>query len=102
MKLEHYSQEKLKEEIKSVVSRYLDTDDHRVFFFGSRVTGESTERSDIDVGIEGPEPIPSAVMFKIQEEIDKIPTLYKIEVVDFQAVSEDFKKVSKVKTESVI
>ena len=102
MKLEHYSQEKLKEEIKEIVSEYLDTEDYKVFFFGSRVTGDSTERSDIDVGIEGPERIPSAVMFKIQEKTDEIPTLYKIDVVDFQTVSEDFKKVSKVKTESVI
>lgn len=102
MKLEHYSPEKLKKEIKRIVSEHLDMRDHEVFFFGSRITGDSTERSDIDVGIEGPEPVPSAVMFKIQEEVDEIPTLYKIEVVDFKVVSDDFKKVSKVKTESLI
>ena len=102
MKLEYYSSDKLKEEIRRIVSEYLDMKDYELFFFGSRVTGDSTERSDIDVGIEGPEPVSSAVMFKIQEEVDKIPTLYKIEVVDFKKVSEEFKKVSKAKTESLI
>ena len=31
-------------------------------------------------------------MFKIKEEIEELPTLYKFDLIDFFDVSEDFKK----------
>jgi len=95
MKLEHYSEEKLKKEVLDVIGRYIDLRKYRVFFFGSRVSGKADKRSDIDLGIEGSDPIPSVAMFDIQEEIENIPTLYKIEVVDFSEVSKKFKEVAK-------
>lgn len=94
MRLEHYSAEKLKKEIFTIVGNYLDLTKYQIFFFGSRVEGKATERSDIDVGIEGRKPIPAATWLDIQEEIDNIPTLYKIEVVDFQHVPSKFREVA--------
>lgn len=93
MRLEHYPSEKLKKEILGIVEKYLDLREYRVFFFGSRVTGKSTERSDIDVGIEGRYPVPGHVLMDIQEEIANLRTLYTIEIVDFTAVSEKFRTV---------
>ncbi|MEK7189472.1 MAG: nucleotidyltransferase domain-containing protein [Patescibacteria group bacterium] len=52
-RLEYYPVEKLKKELKDIAAKYLDLKKYHLFFFGSRVTGKGSERSDIDVGIEG-------------------------------------------------
>jgi len=93
MKLEFYPEERLKKEILKIVSKYLDLKKYKVFFFGSRVRGDNFSRADIDIGIMGPAPIPVKIKFEIVEELEKIPTLYKFDLVDFSdpLVSEDFK-----------
>lgn len=94
MRLEHYPLDKLKRELLEIIGRHLDLSRYRVFFFGSRVTGKGTDRSDIDVGVEGPEPIPSRAWVEIEEEVEDIPTLYKVEIVNFSNVSHIFKEVA--------
>lgn len=94
MEIKHYPIQKLKKEILEIVGKYLDLNLYRVFFFGSRITKKNTERSDIDLGIEGPEPVPLAILEKIKEEIENLPILYKIEIVDFKRVSSDFRKLA--------
>ncbi len=93
MRLEHYFLEKLKKDILGIIGKYLDILEYKVFFFGSRVIGSGSERSDIDVGIEGSKEISYEIMAKIKDEIDNLPILYKIEIVDFTKVSPDFYKV---------
>jgi predicted nucleotidyltransferase len=95
MRLEHYSEEKLKKEILEIVGKYLDLSKYKIFFFGSRVAGTGDERSDIDVGIEGRTPLPSGALLDIQDALENLPTLYKVEIVDFSRVDERFKKVAK-------
>jgi predicted nucleotidyltransferase len=92
MRLEGYSEGKLKKEIKEIIGKYLDLEEYKVFFFGSRVRGDNFERADIDLGIDGPEEISVKIILEIKEDVEKIPTLYKIDVVDFKTVSEKFKK----------
>jgi len=99
MRLEHYSEQKLKEDIREIIARYLDSNLYKVFFFGSRVIGKGNERSDIDIGIEGPKKVPDVLMSKIQDDIDDLVILYKIDVVDFSDVSDDFHKVASEKRE---
>ena len=94
MKLEHYPVEKLKEDILKILGKYLDIAQYKIFFFGSRVRGNADERADIDIGIEGPE-IPSHIKLEIEEELENLPILYKIDFVDFNNVDEKFKKVAK-------
>lgn len=101
MRLEHYPAEKLKREILAIVGKHLDLLKYRVFFFGSRVAGKGTERSDIDVGIDGPQPIPAEAWFDIQEELERLPTLYKIELVDFRHVPPKFRHVAGQHTEAI-
>lgn len=95
MVLEHYSIDKLKAEILEIAGKYLDLNSYKIFIFGSRAAGKGDERSDIDIGIDGPQKIPVETMEKIKEEIDKIPVLYKIDIVDFSDTSDKFKKVAK-------
>ncbi|MBI4431069.1 MAG: nucleotidyltransferase domain-containing protein [Candidatus Omnitrophica bacterium] len=94
MRLKHYPVEKLKQEILQIVGRYLSLEEYRLFFFGSRVNGKGDERSDIDVGIEGKNEVPIEIMGSIKEELEKLPTLYKIELVDFKKAPPNFRKVA--------
>lgn len=102
MRLEHYPLEKLKKEILEIVGRHVDTRVYRVFFFGSRVSGKGTDRSDIDVGIDGPEPISYDALFAMRGEVERLPTLYKIDVVDFRRASDDFREVALQHTELIM
>lgn len=101
MKVERYPVKKLKKEILNIVGKYLDLKKYQVFFFGSRVSGKASERSDIDVGIEGPESIPLEIIARIKEEISNLPTLYRIDVVDFSSVDSDFREVAKQRLELI-
>lgn len=101
MRIEYYPVEKLKREILKIARKYIDTKRYRLFFFGSRVTGNGTDRSDIDIGIEGPKPVPLETISEIETEIEKLPTLYKIEIVDFARVAEKFRKVALKYTEPI-
>jgi len=94
VKLKHYSVKKLKKEIRQIVGKHLDLRKYKIFFFGSRVKG-GDERTDIDIGIEGPKPIPLEILSEIKEEIQKLPILYHIDLVDFKSVDKDFYKVAK-------
>lgn len=99
MRLKYYSLEKLKKEVLEIIGKKLNLKEYQVFFFGSRVENKGTERSDIDIGIEGSKPIPVEKFLDIQEEIENLPTLYKIEVVDFCRVLPKFREVARKQIE---
>lgn len=101
MKLEHESSENIKRQILEIIGRHVDLKTVRVFFFGSRVSGKSREFSDIDVGIEGWHPLLPGVLSDIQEEVEELPVLYKIDIVDFANVNEKFKNIAKENIEFV-
>jgi predicted nucleotidyltransferase len=66
---------------------------YRVVLFGSWASGSAGERSDIDIGIEGPVPLDAAVMSAIRDAVLALPTIYSIDVVDLQRVGPDFRSV---------
>jgi nucleotidyltransferase-like protein len=45
-----------------VIRRHVPDPVCHVFLFGSRAAGSATERSDIDIGIEGPAPVPRSAL----------------------------------------
>ncbi len=102
MKLEHYSLKNLRQQIAKITKRHLGSKDYRVFFFGSRVKGDNWERADIDLGIEGLVEIPPRLKFEIQEELEQLPLLYKIDLVDFKNVSPKFRQEALKHIEYVI
>ena len=78
----------------SVIRRHVPDPAYRVFLFGSRATGMAGERSDIDIGIEGPAPVPRAALAAIDDELEEAPFLYTIDVVDFARMPERFRRVT--------
>ena len=101
MRLEHGSIEYLRRKLLEIIGAYPELTDCRVFFFGSRVTNQGDERSDIDVGVYGHEPVPSRIWLDIQEAVEELPTLYRIDLVDFQRVSPSFREVALQKVEDI-
>lgn len=99
MKLEHELTAELQKQVLEIIGRYLNFADYKIFFFGSRVLGTNSERSDIDIGIQGDQPIDSRILGKIQEDIAALPILYKIDLVDFQRAAPDFKQLALQATE---
>ena len=93
MILEKFSVETLKTLLSDIFNKHLDMTVYKAFFFGSRVTGTYRPTSDIHVGLEGPEPIPLSVLEKIKVEVENLPILYKIDIVDFSTVPKEFNQV---------
>jgi len=94
MRLEHKSEKELKKEILQIAGKYLDLNEYQLFFFGSRVSGKGDSRSDIDVGIQGRQKLPFVAKMQIEEDLENLPTLYSIDFVDFENVSEDFRELA--------
>ena len=51
--------------------RHLADPVYRIFLFGSRATGSAGERSDIDIGIGGPAPVPRSALAAIHDELEE-------------------------------
>jgi uncharacterized protein len=93
MRLEYESEQIITANIVDIIRRYVPDSSYKIFFFGSRVSGGGTYNSDIDVGIEGPKPVGVRIMSNIEDDIEELRTMFKIDVVDFANVSEKFKEV---------
>ena len=60
---------------------------HRLVLFGSRATGRATARSDWDLGVVGPRPLDGAVLERMREALEALPTLELFDVVDLSVVA---------------
>jgi predicted nucleotidyltransferase len=102
MELDQKTKNRLEKMILAIIGRYLDLAKYQVFFFGSRaIAAKGSERSDIDIGLEGAEAVSLSIMAKIKEDIINLPFLYKIDLVDFKRVSADFYQVAKTNIELI-
>lgn len=80
--------------LRRLLRALLPPGQYQVFLFGSRATRTGNELSDFDIGILGKKPLPPLLRFRIENEIENLPYLYKFDLVDFARVSEDFKKTA--------
>ena len=63
--------------LKNIIDLWTQFSADRVILFGSRAKGTNTDRSDIDIAVRGVKNI-----WELQEKLEEIPTLYKIDLVD--------------------
>lgn len=64
---------------------------HKVVLFGSRARGNAKSRSDFDLGVIGATPLPLEDFYAIEDKLDELQTLYRIDWVDFARASERFR-----------
>ena len=85
------------EEVKRMIVQILRAASLRlggrkVVLFGSRAGGKVSPRSDFDIGVIGGDPLPLADFYAIEDMLDELPTLYRIDWVDFARTSKQFRE----------
>ncbi len=81
------------EKLKGIILKYLKDEDVKVVLFGSRARGEFVNTSDVDVGIIVGKGADRKKLILLREYIDELNIPYKVEIVDFSTVSEEFKNM---------
>jgi len=66
---------------------------YRILLFGSWARGTALPTSDLDIAIDAPD-LESATMARIREQVDELPTLRKIDVVDVGEMDAGFRRVA--------
>ena len=64
---------------------------YKVYLFGSRASGKARERSDFDVGVLGEQPLSLKTFYEIEDIFEEMPTLYRIDWVDLNRASPEFR-----------
>ena len=77
--------------IVRTVRRYLPGEEYRILLCGSWATGEALTTSDIDLAIDGSKPVDERVLAEIRSEIDWLPTLRKVDLIDLATVGARFR-----------
>ncbi len=79
--------------VKAILAQALPLG-YRTFAFGSRATGVRLKPwSDLDLVIEGPQPLSFAVSGHLREAFDESLLPWKVDVVDRCSVSEEFGRI---------
>ena len=78
--------------IKNILNFYIK--DYKLYLFGSRAKNNAREYSDIDIAIDSKE-LTSAVESKILFEFENSLIPYKIDFIDLNNISDNFKNLIK-------
>jgi nucleotidyltransferase substrate binding protein (TIGR01987 family) len=73
--------------VRDVILKHVSP--QRIFLFGSRVTGEARPESDYDFAFEAPD-APYEALDAIREDVEKLPTLYRIDVANLAKADSRF------------
>ncbi len=84
---------------REIILSLIDNEKVSVFLYGSRATGQEEHGSDIDIGLWSTEKIDKSILRKINEAIEESIVPYRVDVVDFTNVDENFKKTALKKIE---
>ena len=86
--------------VKNILQKHVPN--YEVWAFGSRVHGEHLKKfSDLDLAIISEEKLPSNLMYNLKEEFVESYLPFKVDVVDFVGVSNEFKQIIKNNDEVV-
>jgi len=90
--------EKIVEEIVSIVKKYEEVT--RVVIFGSRARGDYKKASDIDIALFGDE-LTHSINTKIFYEIEDLYMPYKVDLINFNSLSDENKIKENILREGV-
>ena len=79
-----------KEFIITVIKKLLPQ--AHIYLFGSRARKDNQPESDIDVAIDNNQKIDLHTLSIIKEEIEESTIPFTVDIIDLQAVSDDFKE----------
>ena len=78
--------------IKKIINNIIKDENVKVILYGSRARGDYNERSDFDIALAGKEKLEEKIIRIVKEEFEESTIPYKVEVVDFNNVSDVLKK----------
>ncbi len=79
-------------ELKKTIMEYFQGDDVKIILFGSRARRDNYPYSDVDIGIIPNNGIDKSKIVLLKDKIDNMNIPYKVEIVDFSAVSLKFRE----------
>ena len=79
------------DQVKTLLKKFLPEIEVRAF--GSRVTGKAKSYSDLDLVLLSAEPIPLRTMALLKEAFSESDLPFKVDLVDWSLISEEFRKV---------
>jgi predicted nucleotidyltransferase len=77
--------------VKDILKNYIPSE--TVWIFGSRVTHSIKPFSDIDLVIINQNPIPLKTMVQLEEAFSESTLPYKVDVLEWLSLQDDFKKI---------
>ena len=78
--------------VRTILRRHLSSQ-FKVYAFGSRAGGHVKPWSDLDLSIEGDEPVPLATLGALADDFDESNLIWKVDLVDRATVSDAFGKI---------
>jgi predicted nucleotidyltransferase len=78
-------------DLKDAVVGFLSNENVRIFLFGSRARGDNAVVSDVDIGVVPGEGFRKEKLALLREFIENLNVPYKVEIIDFSEVSEQFR-----------
>lgn len=85
--------------ILDILGRFIPECEVRVF--GSRCKGKAKKYSDLDLAIVGKEKIDTNKIIEIKDAFEESDLPYRVDVLDWNAISENFKKIINEKYEVI-
>ena len=80
------------QQLKKIVYSHVPDATYKAFVFGSRARGQNRPFSDLDVGILGPEPLPSQTYIELVDALENSDIPYRVDLVDFASAADTFKQ----------
>lgn len=78
--------------LRKVAVDFLKDEKVKIILFGSRSRKDNFPASDVDIGIIPLERIDERKLILLREKIEELNIPYKVDIVNFDDVSSDFKK----------
>jgi len=88
------------DEIKSILRKHVAHAEVRVF--GSRVTGQAKQFSDLDLVIIAEKPIPMMTLNALKFDFSNSNLPILVDVVDWHDITEDFRRIIMNKSEVLL
>ena len=85
--------------IKEILCKLVPEFEVRVF--GSRVKGNTKSYSDLDLALVGAKKLDLKLKFELKEALAESDLPFRVEILDWQTLSDDFKKIINQKYEVI-
>lgn len=78
--------------IVRIIRKYLPEKAYSIYLFGSWARADALPHSDLDIAISGADPVEGLTLARIRDELDDLPTLRKVDLVDLPSVGQGLRQ----------